>query len=192
MATRMNDSLETLVQTLHEHMLGRFYGKYRGQVAGNQDPANLGRLEVRVPGVFGAQQTVWALPCVPYAGAGVGFYALPEPNTNVWIEFEAGDPSYPVWTGCFWGDGELPDPGGAPIKIWKTEKLTVRMDDNGDEILLSTTSGTKVTLASDAVTESGGAKHTVGAAGVTSEKGSGKVEVLDAAVKVNSTSLVVT
>jgi hypothetical protein len=104
----------------------------------------------------------------------------------VWIEFEAGDPSYPVWTGFFWGTGQLPDPGGPPVKIWKTQKITVRIDDDADEIVTSTSSDTKVTLAADAKTESGGATHTVGSSGVSSEKGSGKVEVTDSAVKINN------
>jgi uncharacterized protein involved in type VI secretion and phage assembly len=168
-----------------------FYGKYRGVVVSNDDPASRGRLEVRVPAVLGAEQSVWALPCVPYAGAGVGFYALPEPDTNVWVEFEAGDPSHAIWAGCFWGENELPHSDGAPVKMWKTGKITLRIDDNADEIVIETSSGTKITLAADAVTESGGGKHTVGSAGVVSEKGGKKVEVLEAAVKVNSTGLVV-
>src|SRR5262245_5125203 len=126
------------------------------------------------------------MPCVPYAGKKVGFYSLPEPGVGVWVEFEAGDPSYPIWSGCFWGDNELPDSGGAAIKIWKTEKLTLRMDDDNDELKLETTSGSKVTLASDIKSESGGAKHTVGSSGVVSELSAGKVEVGPATVKVNN------
>ena len=91
--------------------------------------------------------------------------ALPEPGTGVWVEFEAGDPSYPIWTGCFWADNELPDPGGAPMKIWKTDKVTLRIDDDADELKMETTSESIVTLASDIKSESGGAKHTVGSSG---------------------------
>jgi uncharacterized protein involved in type VI secretion and phage assembly len=170
----------------------RFFGKYRGVVVSNDDPQDLGRLQVRIPAVLGDVQAVWALPCVPYAGAGVGFYALPEPGTNLWVEFEAGDPSSAIWAGCFWGSGELPHGDGASVKIWKTAIGTIRIDDNAGEILIETAGGAKITLKSDAVTEAGGGKHTVGAAGVVSEKGAGKVEVLDAAVKVNGTGLVVT
>lgn len=162
-----------------------FFGKYRGVVKDNQDTASIGRLKVTVPSVLGALE-VWAMPCVPYAGDGVGFYSLPEPDTGVWIEFEAGDPSYPVWTGFFWATGELPDPSGPAVKIWKTGKITIRIDDEADEIVISTTSETKVTLATDATTESGGATHIVGSAGVSSEKGAGKVEVTDSSVKINS------
>jgi uncharacterized protein involved in type VI secretion and phage assembly len=176
-------------QDTSQHLLtwarSHYFGKYRGIVKDNQDPTSVGRLKVSIPSVLGDLE-LWAMPCVPYAGKGVGFYSLPEADTGVWIEFEAGDPSYPVWTGCFWGSGELPDPAGPAVKIWKTEKVTIRIDDDADEIVIKTTSDTKVTLASDAKTESGGATHTVGASGVSSEKGSGKVEVTDAAVKINN------
>lgn len=164
---------------------GHFFGKYRGTVSDNADPTNRGRLKVKVPAVLGSVES-WAMPCVPYAGASVGFYSLPEPGTGIWVEFEAGDPSFPIWSGCFWGDNELPDSGGAAIKIWKTEKLTLRMDDDSDEMKLETTSGSKVTLASDVKTESGGAEHTVGSSGVVSELSAGKVEVTAASVKVNN------
>jgi uncharacterized protein involved in type VI secretion and phage assembly len=176
-------------QDIAQHLLtwarSHFFGKYRGIVKDNEDSASVGRLKVTVPSVLGDLE-LWAMPCVPYAGDGVGFYSLPEPGTGVWIEFEAGDPSFPVWTGCFWGTGQLPDSGGPSVKIWKTEKVTLRIDDEADEIVVSTTSDTKVTLADDAKIESGGATHTVGSAGVSSEKGSGKVEVTDSAVKVNN------
>lgn len=176
---------DDLSQLLLTWVRGHFFGKYRGTVIDNADKSNRGRLKVRVPAVLGSVES-WAMPCVPYAGKSVGFYSLPQAGTGVWVEFEAGDPSYPIWTGCFWGDNELPDAGGAPIKIWKTEKLTVRIDDDNDELKLETTSGSKVTLASDITSESGGAKHTVGSAGVVSELSAGKVEVTSASVKVNN------
>ena len=166
-----------------------YFGKYRGLVTDNADQTNRGRLKVKVPAVLGSLE-VWAVPCVPYAGKGVGFYSLPEKQTGVWVEFEGGDPSYPLWTGCFWADNELPDSGGAAIKIWKTEKLTLRIDDEGDELQIKTTSDSKVTLAADVKTEAGGATHTVAGSGVVSEAGgAGKVEVMSAMVKVNGGAL---
>ena len=74
----------------------------------------------------------------------------------------------------------MPDPGGAAIKIWKTDKVTFRIDDDNDELKMETTSQSKVTLASDITSESNGAKHTVGSSGVVSELGSGKIEVTTA------------
>src|ERR1700704_4306695 len=85
-----------------------FFGKYRGRVVGNRDPLNLGRIQVSVPAVLGDFRNNWALPCVPYAGKKVGLYLMPPVGANVWVEFEAGDPDYPIWAGCFWGVGEVP------------------------------------------------------------------------------------
>jgi len=163
----------------------RWFGKYRGRVVSNEDDTGRGRLEVAVPSVLGTV-TKWAWPSVPYAGAGVGFYSLPDPKTLVWVEFEAGDPSFPIWSGCFWADNELPDDNDANIKIWKTKKVTARIDDGADELLMEVTSGSSVTLATDVSLESGGGSHTVGAAGVVSSKGLGKVDVNDAGVVVNN------
>lgn len=188
----MDGQTDVIFDDLQDALLtwvrGHFFGKYRGTVSDNADPSDRGRLKVRVPSVLGSVES-WAMPCVPYAGAGVGFYSLPEPGTGVWIEFEAGDPSFPIWTGCFWADGELPDPGGAPIKIWKTEKITIRIDDDGDELMLQTTSDSILTLATDITSDSGGATHTVGSGSVTSEVSAGKVEVKSGVVTVNGGAL---
>jgi uncharacterized protein involved in type VI secretion and phage assembly len=178
------DVLERLLDWVRTH----YFGKYRGTVTDNDDPTSRGRLKVRVPAVLGDLEA-WAMPCVPYAGAGVGFYCLPEPDANVWVEFEGGDPSYPVWTGCFWADGELPDQSNAAIKIWKTESLTVRIDDDADELVIEASSGSKLTIAGDVVSESGGATHTVGSAGVVSDGGGSKTEVTTVSFSVNSGAL---
>jgi Uncharacterized protein conserved in bacteria len=176
--------LDDLSQDLLTWVKHHYFGKYRGTVSDNSDPTNRGRLKVRVPAVLDTVES-WAMPCVPYAGKSVGFYSLPEPGTGVWVEFEGGDPSFPIWSGCFWGDNELPDPGGAPIKIWKTEKVTFRIDDDNDELKMEVTSGSKITIASDIQSESG-AKHTVSSSGVVSELQAGKVEVTSTSVKVNN------
>jgi hypothetical protein len=86
-----------------------FYGKYRGTVVNNIDPMQIGRLLVIVPDVGSLVPGTWAMPCVPIAGIATGFFALPLPNSGVWIEFERGDPDHPIWTGCYWGLGaEVP------------------------------------------------------------------------------------
>lgn len=177
-----------VLELLLDWVRNRCFGKYRGIVSDNQDPTQRGRLKVKVPAILGDLE-VWAMPCVPYAGEQVGFYSLPEPNTGVWIEFEAGDPSFPIWTGCFWADNELPDLGGATVKIWKTESLTLRIDDNADELMIEASSGSKLAIATDVMTESGGASQMIGSQGVISEAGTSKVEVTSTSVSVNNGAL---
>jgi uncharacterized protein involved in type VI secretion and phage assembly len=127
-------------------MGGTFYGKYRGLVKDNQDPTGRGRLKVTAPTVLGDQQ-VWALPCTPYAGNNMGLYAIPEPGTGVWVEFEAGDLSYPIWVGCFWADGQAPkNERGAdaapPLKIIRSQKgLMVTLNDKEQVITISDKDG---------------------------------------------------
>ncbi|MDZ4721862.1 MAG: phage baseplate assembly protein V [Roseiflexaceae bacterium] len=84
-----------------------FYGKYRGTVTQNNDPMRQGRLMVTAPEVLGGL-SAWAMPCVPYAGMQVGLFLMPPVGAHVWIEFESGNPDFPIWSGCFWGPGELP------------------------------------------------------------------------------------
>lgn len=87
----------------------KFYGKYRGMVLNNIDPLQTGRLQVQVPDVAGLIPVTWAMPCVPIAGIQNGMFALPIIGSGVWVEFEQGDPEFPIWVGCFWGSAaEVP------------------------------------------------------------------------------------
>jgi uncharacterized protein involved in type VI secretion and phage assembly len=82
-----------------------YYGKYRGKVENNIDPMQMGRVQVSVPAVLGESTLGWAMPCSPFAGSGVGFFAVPPTGANVWVEFEGGDPDFPIVAGGFWGTG---------------------------------------------------------------------------------------
>jgi hypothetical protein len=81
----------------------RFFGKYRGLVVENIDPLQTGRILAQVPDVLGEMPSSWAMPCVPAAGIQAGCFLVPPIGSKVWIEFEQGDPDYPIWTGGFWG-----------------------------------------------------------------------------------------
>jgi Type VI secretion system/phage-baseplate injector OB domain len=128
----------------------RFYGKYRGLVSDIDDPSSLGRLKANVPEVLGDVETGWALPCAPYGGAGMGFYTIPAVGAGVWIEFEAGDVSRPLWTGTWWGDGDLPaDEQGTsaspPLKIFRSESgLILAFDDDGHTLTISDSGGSNL------------------------------------------------
>ncbi len=90
--------------------MAAFFGKYRGIVTDTDDKRKLGRLRALVPDVLGDEECGWALPCSPLAGPKLGWFALPPVGAAVWIEFEQGDPDYPIWAGCFWAEGhDLPE-----------------------------------------------------------------------------------
>ena len=163
-------SAEPQLEDLTSSQPSRFYGKYRGLVSDNQDPSNLGRVRARVPEVLGSVATGWALPALPYSGDGVGAYTIPAANAGVWIEFEAGDVSRPIWTGCWWGDNQLPkDQTGASTtpqkKILRSEEgLLLAFDDGGKSIALSDSNGNnvlKIEVQSGQITLQAGTKVVV-------------------------------
>jgi uncharacterized protein involved in type VI secretion and phage assembly len=85
---------------------GKFYGKYRATVLNNIDPEMRGRLTLLIPDVLSLVPSTWAEACVPLAGPtgpSMGVYLVPPIGAGVWVEFENGDPDYPIWTGCRWG-----------------------------------------------------------------------------------------
>lgn len=179
--------LETLLDP-HATQLHKVWGKYAGRVLDVNDSENMGRVQVSCPAVLG-DQPVWALPCVPYAGPGVGFYFIPPVGAGVWVEFEGGDVSRAIWTGCYWAKGDLPsDASSADIKLITTDSSSLKIDDTSGEIVLKNNQGASTTWSGDIASEAGQAKHTVGASGLTSESasGAGKLEVSDSGVSVNN------
>ena len=87
----------------------KFFGKYRGTVVNNVDVMQMGRIQAIVPDVSSVALTSWCMPCVPVAGIQTGVFTVPPIGAGVWIEFEQGDPDYPIWAGCYWGSpAEVP------------------------------------------------------------------------------------
>jgi uncharacterized protein involved in type VI secretion and phage assembly len=131
-----------------------YYGKYRGKVENNIDPLQQGRVQISCPAVLGEGQLSWAMPSAPYAGNGVGFYMVPPVGANVWVEFEGGDPDYPIVGGCFWGVGEAPAaPALAEMKVIKTDSATITLNDlpGAGGITIETTLGLKITMNSGGI-----------------------------------------
>ncbi len=169
--------IEELVLRLEEKIENRYYGKYRGLVTDNQDPNNLGRIKVKVPEVLGDVESGWCLPCVPYSGSDKGLFMVPEPDDGVWIEFEGGDPSRPIWVGSWWAANEIPNSATPEQKVIKTK--------GGHTITLDDTNGSEKVE----ITDKNGAKITMNSTGLLLEKGSQKIQLTDSSVKINDTAL---
>src|SRR6188474_3499616 len=92
----------------------RVYGLHRGTVMDNLDPQSMGRVKAFVPEVLQGIPTGWATPCAPVGGIKSGFFNVPPIGSGVWIEFEAGDVSRPVWVGGYWGAPEAPNQPPSP------------------------------------------------------------------------------
>jgi len=134
------------------------FGKYRGKVENNLDPHGQGRVQVTVPTVLG-DSLQWAMPCTPYAGSGVGFFAIPPVGANVWVEFEGGDQDRAIWVGCFWDEGDAPaDPALAEKKVLKTDVGTITLDDTAGAggITIETSGGQKIVMSSTGIEVSAG------------------------------------
>ena len=159
-----------------DRLRNRFFGKYRGTVT-DVDAGTL-RIKAKVPAVLADQTTGWCMPCVPYAGDSVGVAFLPEVGSGVWIEFEGGDVSYPIWVGCYWRSGEQPADAAPAVKVITTKSGNkIKFDDNAGSITISESNNTTVTLDSS---------------GLTLTHGGNSIQISDEEVNINDGALEVT
>jgi uncharacterized protein involved in type VI secretion and phage assembly len=164
-----------------------FYGKYRATVLDNIDPMQMGRLMVQVPDVSNILPSTWAMPCVPFAGVLSGMYAVPAIGSGVWVEFEQGDPDYPVWVGCYWGSAvEVPalalaaPPALQNVVITTTGQNALMISDVPGPtggILLMSSSGAMISISDAGITISNGQGATIVMAGPTVTVNEGALEV---------------
>jgi uncharacterized protein involved in type VI secretion and phage assembly len=159
-----------------ERLRNRFYGKYRGCVT-DVDTSTL-RIKATVPSVLPGGTTGWCTHCVPYAGDGVGFAFIPEVGSGVWIEFEGGDVSYPIWTGCYWRDGEIPSDAAPAVKTIVTKAgHKILLDDDAGTITITDSNNNTIKLSDD---------------GISLESGGNSLAISDSEVNINDGALEVT
>lgn len=174
--------------SLADLMARNFYGKYRATVINNIDPMQTGRLLVQIPDVTGPTMSTWATPCVPLAGRQMGTFFVPQIGAKVWVEFEHGDPDYPIWVGGFWGTAaEVPAlalasiPGQPNMVLQTAGQTTLMLSDTPGPtggILLKTSTGAMIAINDLGITISNGKGATITMTGPS--------------VAINQTALVVT
>ncbi len=175
----MNEAkIEKLAVEAAEFIRSRYFGKYRGLVQDVNDPENMGRIVAQVPEVYGDEDSPWALPVVPFAGKQHGLVLLPEVDDGVWIEFEAGDPSRPIWTGCWWASGEMPAPGGTATRVLVTSGgHKVILDDDGKKLQLLHSGGSEITMTNNEIKlKIGSTQIVLSASGVNINNGAFEVK----------------
>jgi uncharacterized protein involved in type VI secretion and phage assembly len=196
----MRDS-DDLLTELTRRAQDKYYGKYRGFVASNKDPDQLGRLQLRIPSVLGTEVSDWALPCLPFGGtAGLGWFVIPEKDAQVWVEFEEGELRRPIWTGTFWQKkGDTPqdaqktppttrmlqtpsghilqlddEDGNEQIRLHHAGGAELLIDENGT-ITITDQAGNQITLDADqeqiSIADTNDNAITMSSTGVTIEDG---------------------
>jgi phage baseplate assembly protein gpV len=100
-----------------------------------------------------SENTGWALPAFVYGGASEqGFFAVPDVGAGVWIEFEGGDLSYPIWSGTWYTSGDIPESAKPGKKVLKTSSgHKIVLDDDGGSLEITDSNGNTVTMDSQTV-----------------------------------------
>ena len=163
-------------------------GKYRGTVINNVDPMQIGRLQAMVPDVAGFVPSSWAMPCLPAAGINSGLFTVPMIGSGVWIEFERGDPDYPIWTGGYWGSAaEVPvlaravPPGVGGITLQTPLKNGIVVSDVPGPtggVLIQTTTGAMISVSDVGIVISNGKGAAISLTGPTVDVNLGALTVV--------------
>lgn len=125
------------------------YGKFRGIVTDASDPQVVGRVRVRVPDVLGDSESTWALPSIPSCGCTM----LPRVGTMVWVEFEHGDPGYPIWVGYFKDPNDDVNTSDVKIEIGDATGHRIILDNQSSSsgIVLETSTGQRIVMNSSGI-----------------------------------------
>jgi len=152
---------------------GRFFGRYRGRVVDVDDPKSIGRIRVAVPEVLRDVESGWALPAFAASGDAAGIFAVPPVDANVWVEFESGDPTRPVWVGGWFAEGSVPgDATPKKLVVRTVAGHTVTLDDDEETVEITDSGGARILLSSDGIELSkGGQKIVVGSSSVVINDG---------------------
>lgn len=166
-------------------MSNQFLGKFRGIVTDIQDPLMQGRIKANVPEVFGENESGWALPCLAFGGGQMGLFVLPDVGSAVWIEFEHGDPSFPVWVGSWFGSNvdmpsQLMSPPYKKTLIMTKAGHSITLDDSPGigGIILQTAGGQKISLSSQGIEIDNGSGALIKLSGNQVSVNNGALEVI--------------
>jgi hypothetical protein len=88
--------------------LSTYNNLYRGKVVDNKDPKELCRIKVRIPCIHGIDENEgikndaipYASPCLLDVSFDSGTFLVPEVGATVFVFFESGEPTKPVYFGC--------------------------------------------------------------------------------------------
>jgi uncharacterized protein involved in type VI secretion and phage assembly len=136
---------------------GRWYGVYPALVSDVADPDGQGRVKVKLPwapDTGGGGYEAWARLATLMAGNNRGTWFVPDPDDEVLVAFEAGDPRRPYVVGALWNGSDAPPAsmdgaGNNFLKLVRSRngvKVTLDDQDGQEKLILETPGGQKVTL----------------------------------------------
>jgi len=190
---------------------GQYFGKYSAVVKDNSDAQKLGTVKVSVPTLFPENELMDARAALPF-----GWFFIPENEAPVWVEFEGGDSTLPLWTGMQSLSGKYPseldlDPPQKRALKTAAGHLILFDDKSGEELIriveavhsheiLLDQNGIKVTdgvnnqtltFDSSGVKASlqSGASVTITSSGITVDAGSGSLTLKGTSIELQGTSI---
>jgi hypothetical protein len=164
-----------------------FYGKYRGTCVNNIDPMMLGRIQLIVPDVSQFLPTSWAMPCFPVSGLQNGVFTVPPIGAGIWVEFEQGDPDYPIWVGGYYDTADVPamaravPPGISGLTFQTTLQNGITISDTPGPtggVLIKTATGAMVSVSDLGIVISNGKGASISLIGPTVDINAGALTVI--------------
>jgi uncharacterized protein involved in type VI secretion and phage assembly len=132
----------------HDDGRGLVQGVVTGLVTNLNDPDNLGRVKVKYAWL-GEIESDWVRIAAPMAGAGRGFFYLPEVNDEVLVTFEHGDVHRPYIVGVLWNSQDKPPkPNSQVVGGGKVNQRILRSR-SGHMIVLDDTDGQEQIVIQD-------------------------------------------
>jgi hypothetical protein len=165
---------------------GRYYGKYRGTVVSNVDPEMRGKLFVTIP-ALGLPVPVWAEGCFPVTGTQAGVFSVPEVGAGVWVEFEQGNPDYPIWVGGYYSAADVPamaravPPGLSGFTFQTRGQNSITISDTPGPtggILIKTLTGATISVSDVGIVISNGKGAMISMLGPTVDVNAGALTVI--------------
>lgn len=174
------DGIRPIADELSAPGVGCWPGVHVALVTDNQDPDKQGRVRVRLPWAPDSgpdRYETWARVSTMMAGAGRGTWFVPDPQDEVLVAFEGGDPGRPVVIGSMWNGKDTPaeemsegnpkrtiltgagvritlddSPGAVSLTLETPGGQRVFLEDSPATVTIEDTTGNSVTLETSGVT----------------------------------------
>jgi phage baseplate assembly protein V len=172
----------------------KIFGVTVCQVVNNIDCNGQARVQLTLPWLPGFQP--WARISNQSAGNDAGSYFVPQIGDEVLVSFNHGDVREPYIVGSLWNTQDRP-PAASPTDAVTTRRIRtprghqLTFDDLQQQVILTTSANTTVTLALDkAEISTPSAKVTLGVAGDVTISGNTKITLEAPVIEINGKTAV--